>query len=304
MKKFYAFAAAAMMALAANAQDGAPLYITGAGNFANGEWSAGNPDEFTYADGVYTIEVANLTQFKMSTVCDPTSGNGGWEGYETGLIGCNYGSKAGVTVDLEKDYGANMKTPWKGDYTITVAGDLSTITLTTDTPEPGADVLPVVYIKGDMNSWKDDDAWKMESISKTLFKFVCADGQSIAVGETFKFADSDWNDYNVGGDGNPIMLDTETEVYNGGNPANITLEEEFTGVVWLNLDVDGSAYVIFSNDKTFEPEWDVTEGGVSTISVDNTAAKYFNLQGVQVANPENGLYIVVKGNKATKVLVK
>ena len=31
---------------------------------------------------------------------------------------------------------------------------------------------------------------------------------------------------------------------------------------------------------------------------------YYNLQGVRVANPENGLYIRVQGNKATKVLVK
>ena len=30
----------------------------------------------------------------------------------------------------------------------------------------------------------------------------------------------------------------------------------------------------------------------------------FNLQGVRVANPENGLYIKRQGNKAEKVLVK
>ena len=40
-------------------------------------------------------------------------------------------------------------------------------------------------------------------------------------------------------------------------------------------------------------------------SVDNNAAPvYYNLQGVRVANPNNGIYIQVKGGKATKVLVK
>lgn len=34
------------------------------------------------------------------------------------------------------------------------------------------------------------------------------------------------------------------------------------------------------------------------------AVEYYNLQGVKVANPENGLYIMKQGNKATKVLVK
>lgn len=39
-------------------------------------------------------------------------------------------------------------------------------------------------------------------------------------------------------------------------------------------------------------------------SESNEAPVYYNLQGVRVANPENGLYIKVVGEKATKVLVK
>lgn len=46
--------------------------------------------------------------------------------------------------------------------------------------------------------------------------------------------------------------------------------------------------------------------GVSNVTVDdsNAPVEYFNLQGVRVANPENGLYIRRQGNTATKVLVK
>lgn len=46
--------------------------------------------------------------------------------------------------------------------------------------------------------------------------------------------------------------------------------------------------------------------GVNDIVVDeaNAPVEYYNLQGVRVANPENGLYIRVQGKKATKVLVK
>lgn len=36
----------------------------------------------------------------------------------------------------------------------------------------------------------------------------------------------------------------------------------------------------------------------------NAPVEYFNLQGVRVANPENGLYIRRQGNKTTKVVVK
>ena len=46
--------------------------------------------------------------------------------------------------------------------------------------------------------------------------------------------------------------------------------------------------------------------GVEDIIADenNGEVEYFNLQGVRVANPENGVYIRRQGNKATKVLVK
>ena len=37
---------------------------------------------------------------------------------------------------------------------------------------------------------------------------------------------------------------------------------------------------------------------------EDVPAVYYNLQGVQVANPENGVYIVRRGEKVTKELVK
>ena len=47
-------------------------------------------------------------------------------------------------------------------------------------------------------------------------------------------------------------------------------------------------------------------GGVEdvTISEENAPVEYFNLQGVKVANPENGLYIVRQGSKVSKVIIK
>ena len=32
--------------------------------------------------------------------------------------------------------------------------------------------------------------------------------------------------------------------------------------------------------------------------------RFYNLQGVQAKNPSNGVYIMVNGDKATKVLIK
>ncbi|MEE0979203.1 MAG: hypothetical protein UH625_07330 [Muribaculaceae bacterium] len=51
---------------------------------------------------------------------------------------------------------------------------------------------------------------------------------------------------------------------------------------------------------------DPNELGVEGVEEDltNAPAEYFNLQGQKIANPENGLYIVKRGNKVTKEMVK
>lgn len=55
--------------------------------------------------------------------------------------------------------------------------------------------------------------------------------------------------------------------------------------------------------KNFLMKGDQIENGIETVAADeNVAPVYYNLQGVRVSNPENGLYIVVKGNKSQKVI--
>lgn len=59
-----------------------------------------------------------------------------------------------------------------------------------------------------------------------------------------------------------------------------------------------SLYVI-----QYDPAGSVSTG-VNEVEVnENAPAVYYNLQGVKVAEPENGLYIRVQGNKATKVML-
>lgn len=49
------------------------------------------------------------------------------------------------------------------------------------------------------------------------------------------------------------------------------------------------------------------EGGSGVAGIEaeeNAPVEYYNLQGMRVANPENGLYIVKQGNKVTKRVIK
>lgn len=47
-----------------------------------------------------------------------------------------------------------------------------------------------------------------------------------------------------------------------------------------------------------------TVGSVDGIAAEDAAPEYFNLQGVRVAEPQNGIYIVRRGSKVTKEVVR
>ena len=49
--------------------------------------------------------------------------------------------------------------------------------------------------------------------------------------------------------------------------------------------------------------FDVTTG-IDAIEAVDSDARYFNLQGVEVKNPENGVYVKVANGKVSKVIVK
>jgi hypothetical protein len=66
-------------------------------------------------------------------------------------------------------------------------------------------------------------------------------------------------------------------------------------------------FILDDNDS---PEFTITftvdpTSGVNGINVDgNASVRYFNLKGVEVQNPANGVYIVVRGNKVSKEVIK
>ena len=295
--KFFAFAAAALVAVSANAQ---ALYMTGASTVGAEEgglpaqWDPETPAEFAIVDGNFELEVKGLQQFKISQVA------GDWDTFNGAALTCEYGEEQGVTVDLVAG-DANILCPWEGDWKVVVAGDLSTIVMTTDTPKPEGGIQ--LYLRGDMNGWLAPEEWMFEQVGDNYFKLVCGEGMAIAPGDTFKVADAGWTKYNFGYP-EALLLEVETELDGGNDPANMTLEEEWNGVCWFSLDGN---WVAFSNDLDYVPDFIDPEqiSGVAGVEVSEDAAPvYYNLQGVRVANPANGIYVVVKGGKSYKAVVK
>ena len=88
-------------------------------------------------------------------------------------------------------------------------------------------------------------------------------------------------------------------IFNGGNsPQTVNIES-----------ISGSHTFVISSEKDgdkYKVNDDTTVTGVESVSEDdaNAPVEYFNLQGVRVENPQNGLYIVRQGNKVSKQIIR
>lgn len=136
----------------------------------------------------------------------------------------------------------------------------------------------------------------------------CYEANIVVDGSEFKFSevsgDGDWNAFNTKAiciaDDQLVEYGVQTELWKYSDvncKFGSTVEAGKEYNIKISL-VEGSnvkgGYILVSEST-----------GVENVEVEaNAPAVYYNLQGVEVANPENGLYIVKQGNKVSKVLVK
>lgn len=87
------------------------------------------------------------------------------------------------------------------------------------------------------------------------------------------------------------------EPVSGGTSHEVLIATATAWPAFSKETVDGFPVLAWQNGET---------GGVAEIEIEegNAAPVYYNLQGVQVANPEGGIYIVRRGNKVTKEYIR
>lgn len=119
----------------------------------------------------------------------------------------------------------------------------------------------------------------------------------------FEIADEDGNTiFNSVNDGGvPVACETGGQSYGSYNARPVYNEagevEKVEIYQWYGAANSNCLAAMFTVSKT--------QGVNDVIAADaEVAPVYYNLQGVRVANPANGLYIKVAGEKASKVLVK
>jgi glycoside hydrolase family 18 len=131
--------------------------------------------------------------------------------------------------------------------------------------------------------WKAKDGLHLRAYKGGKMTFSCPSIYAI------NQIDFDWNSgYVALVEGQPGTYDPEWDRWT----ANKQKVQSVTFVIPSNLQLTKA---IIKLEKTT---------GVEGVEVEEDAAPvYYNLQGVRVNNPERGIYIQVKGNKATKVVL-
>ncbi|MDE5551662.1 MAG: hypothetical protein K2I91_00530 [Muribaculaceae bacterium] len=282
MKKFF-FLAAIAAALTANAQD---YYMIGSN--VNGQtWALAQEDAKFEAKGggIYEWNGEYLgTGFKIN---DGTWGpvNFGAGDIKELIIGepFNYINDGGSgNIGFEDCTGVNNPK---------VVLDVENETITVTGEKDGAYEY---FFTGDFNDWNiGEGAYKMTETEEGIY--LVANVDLPEAGE-FKIASTGWaKQYgNSAAEGeDPIEITTEVlstvlgEVGGEGGACAFTIE---AGAYDITFNIDTQLV-------TFAP----AGSGVATIAADDVEAVYYNLQGVKVANPTNGIFVKVAGKKAVKV---
>ena len=89
-----------------------------------------------------------------------------------------------------------------------------------------------------------------------------------------------------------------------GVARNLMIDAMTMGVDPFDASCEITMYLDGDEDNTFEFTLNMHYDSSSVDEIgaaDNAPAVYYNLQGVEVANPENGIFIRRQGNKVTKV---
>lgn len=101
-------------------------------------------------------------------------------------------------------------------------------------------------------------------------------------------------------------LDGEIEKYKEGGKATVAYDQTYgypLEYIFAWYDEETGSYVystrdVYSDYRPFE------SNSVESIGTADTEAEYFTLQGVKVANPAQGIYIVRRGNKTFKSVIR
>ena len=289
LRKMMAVVMTAVAAFSVSAQN---LYIFGSFN----GWDPANSIEMWNDNGIYTIEEIEFGtggNFGLATIqsSDWDAVNANRYGFEED----NAKAVEGQAMKIVKGAGA-IQVPAAGIYNIYVNLSAMTVTL----KKSGDVVINVpnqLYAVGNLSagSWDPATAVELTKEGNIFYGEVTFTG----AGDGYSYfavsgGKGDWTSVNaarfapVAGEV-AFNLDEKVEFDRGEAAFKVVAE----GTYFINVDFDSMTVWVSSE-----------AAGVEAIEVETATPVYYNLQGVEVANPQNGLFIVKQGNKVSKQIIK
>ena len=308
MNKILSLMACALVGFSASAEV-TSLYVAGpstttVNGVTLGDWDIVNTVEVTLDRGKFTLNCENM---EVIAISDKRLSEANWDDWKTGLwtpAAAITENDLGKPVALAGPGKANFQVPWKGDWKIEIAQDLSTVTVTTTTPKPEA----TYHLVGNF-SWSPIDTYKFEKETDTVYWLDITE----AIGLTHYInilRISSWNEWWAPAMAPIVANETAAEWRWKTNQLNddayaIPDGSTYTGTIRLETPAEVTSGCTVQ--VTFYPTFREHTSGVADALVEeqNAPAEYFNLQGVKISAPQNGqLYIVRRGASVSKEIAK
>ena len=278
--------------------------------FGDPKWSTLDMVENESGKWVLTAEVV-AGGFGIKVMDASTSAQTGWFAADgDGVLGS---AQLGQPIALKED-GVNFASTLVGTFTFTFDPNAMTLTVSgegTDDPDPVVTVPENLFIVGNIAGcvW---DTVNAPALTKEGNTFTIKSVEIVSASEDiaegfFSFITvrgADWDtEVNSGDRFGASMPDEVIEA-----PATVTFVPYLAGVnasaaaSWM---IEAAVYDITVDFAAMTVNVVKVGDGISAIEADNNApAVYYNLQGVEVSEPANGLFIEVRGNQVRKVTLK
>lgn len=270
-----------------------------------------------WSDIELTNSSADIWEIKGLEVNTPAYANDknkfGIRRYIDGTENGWYASTTAVTISATGSFDVTDQGPT--DFVITagvydIAFDANAMKLNVtktggDDPEPTPELPATLYILGNICDWIPANGVECDSAVDGVYTWNEANLVAAAESEYsyFSFAtaigadwDADVNSshrYGATSENAELVTEAPIELFPVGGNA--------TAYSWK---VKAGTYKVVANLNDMK----VTISGTNSVEAidveENAAPVYYNLQGVRVDAPANGLYIVVRGNKVAKEIVK
>lgn len=307
MKKLLSLSVGVLVSLGVQAQDVTTLYVAGAeGTVINGQtlgaWDIANPLEVEATDGYFVLDCQNVQQYGFGISDLKTSDWTVWPQHRYAPSAAFTKADIGKKVTLYGPGAEDFKPLWPGDWKLVISQDLSTVTVTTTTAPAAA----AYHLVGSFNSFACSDDYQFEP-EEGVDNVFWLDITTALTSEMLNILrNQGWSEWWAPGTA-PIQVgETAQEWHWMQNPEEQVLTD-YTGTMRLEVPdaiTNGCSVAVTCYPDIREHKSTPSTGIVENMMTEDAPAEYFSLQGIRTLNPGKGIYIVRRGNKVTKEVIR